>query len=135
MLELNNGNANYYKCILKSAAVDGDFILQLACGGRIIQNFLDGKQYVFAEAPRPDPSNANSVIIFPYTVSERGDVLLTIVDALGREVYTQNKQIQVIGKNHFILEPHTLNDGAYTFEITYKGVTNSVVRGRFVVLQ
>ncbi|HYM21140.1 MAG TPA: choice-of-anchor D domain-containing protein [Candidatus Kapabacteria bacterium] len=134
-LQINNGDPIYNKCNLISSGIDGDFALQLMCGGTTLQNFLEHKQIIFSQAPHPDPASANSTIIFPFSLEEKGIVVLSIHDALGREVLTQNISAASAGEYNFSVTSNMLSSGAYNYVLTYTGSLTGSARGRFVVLQ
>ncbi|MBS1903157.1 MAG: hypothetical protein JSS75_05580 [Bacteroidetes bacterium] len=132
---INGSDSLYQRCVLTTDLNDLSVTVSFACGDEILQGYIRTKRVLFVKAPRPDPGNAASTIVFPYSVEQAGTLLFEVFDEYGRRVFSDNKHVGQAGLSEFKIDPNTLPSGAYSYVLRYTGDGITSVRGKFVILQ
>lgn len=137
LLQINDDDTHYLNCILSPASQDGDFVLELECGGRIIMDFLKGKLPLSIGDAHPNPltSSTNYQATLPFTASVPGTVLFECYDALGKRVSEEALEMSKAGDYSIHFDGSKISGGTYEYILKYKDNPSSSAKGRIVLIK
>jgi hypothetical protein len=135
---LNDGEPNYSKCTLGIISSSIDYTIALHCGDETLVRYMQlGDAFTMRAAPIvPDPlNNTNSWKgDLPFVSNLSGNIILTIYDPLGREVFSDMLNLQSKGGYHFRIDGANFSSGLYHYMLRHQESGTSV-SGKFSVIR